>query len=41
LRGQSLPLRKLPEGLNALPVPKDDEEKKLMPMNILVNFRVR
>lgn len=27
LRGKSLPLRKLPEGLNALPVPKDDEER--------------
>jgi len=31
LKGKSLPLRKLPEGLNALPVPKDEEEKKFLP----------
>ena len=40
LRGKTLPLRKLPEGLNALPVPKDEEEKKFLPQTILVNFRV-
>lgn len=41
LKGKSLPLRKLPEGLNALPVPKDEEEKKYLPQTLLVNFRVR
>lgn len=40
LRGKTLPLRKLPEGLNALPIPKDEEERKFLPQTILVNFRV-
>lgn len=41
LRGKTLPLRKMPEGLNALPIPKDDEERKYLPQTILINFRVR
>ena len=41
LKGKTLPLRKLPEGLNAVPVPKDDEERKYLPQTILINFKVR
>jgi hypothetical protein len=40
LKGQSLPLRKLPEGLNAVPIPKDEEERKYLPQTILINFKV-
>eukprot|EP00351_Strombidinopsis_sp_SopsisLIS2011_P003897 CAMPEP_0116874008 /NCGR_PEP_ID=MMETSP0463-20121206/5385_1 /TAXON_ID=181622 /ORGANISM="Strombidinopsis sp, Strain SopsisLIS2011" /LENGTH=194 /DNA_ID=CAMNT_0004517053 /DNA_START=3442 /DNA_END=4026 /DNA_ORIENTATION=- len=39
LRGKSLPLRKMPEGLSIPPVPKDDQERQLLPQTILVNFR--
>lgn len=31
LKGKSLPLRKVPEGLLVPPVPKDEEEKKYLP----------
>lgn len=31
LKGKSLPLRKLPEGLRVPPVPRDDEEKQYLP----------
>jgi hypothetical protein len=31
LRGKTLPLRKMPEGLNAVPIPRDEEEKKFLP----------
>ena len=40
MRGKSLPLRKMPEGLNAVPIPKDDDEKMLLPQTVLINFRV-
>lgn len=39
LRGKSLPLRKVPEGLCVPPVAKDEEESKFLPQTILVNFR--
>lgn len=39
LRGKSLPLRKIPEGLCVPPVAKDEEESKFLPQTILVNFR--
>lgn len=41
LKGVTLPLRKLPEGLNAIPIPKDDNERQFLPQVILINFRVR
>ena len=41
LRGKTLPLRKLPEGMNAVPIARDDEEKQFLPQTILINFRVR
>lgn len=40
LKGRTLPLRKLPEGLNAVPVPKDDDERQYLPQTILINFKV-
>jgi len=40
LKGRSLPLRKIPEGLMAPPLPKDEYEKQFLPQTILVNFRV-
>jgi hypothetical protein len=40
LKGKSLPLRILPEGLNATPIAKDDEERQFLPQTILINFRV-
>ena len=40
LRGKSLPLRKLPEGLCVPPNPRDEEEKKYLPQTILINFKV-
>lgn len=40
LRGKSLPLRKLPEGLCVPPNPKDEEEKQYLPQTILINFKV-
>jgi len=39
LKGKSLPLRKIPEGLFKPPMPKDDYEKQFLPKKILVNFR--
>jgi hypothetical protein len=38
LKGKSLPLRKVPEGLLVPPVPKDEEEKKYLPQKIYVKF---
>mmetsp|Transcript_14361 Transcript_14361/g.24450 ORF Transcript_14361/g.24450 Transcript_14361/m.24450 type:complete len:168 (-) Transcript_14361:33-536(-) len=39
LKGKSLPLRKVPEGLIVPPVPKDEEEKKFLPQKILIKFK--
>jgi len=39
LKGTSLPLRKVPEGLLVPPVPKDEEEKKYQPQTIFVDFK--
>lgn len=39
LKGKSLPLRKIPEGLFKPPVPKDEFEMQYQPKKILVNFR--
>jgi len=40
LKGKSLPLRHVPEGLQKPPIPKDEEEAKYLPQTILINFRV-
>lgn len=40
LRGKSLPLRVIPEGLCVPPVPKDDFDKQFLPQTILINFKV-
>ena len=39
LKGKSLPLRKVPEGLLVPPVPKDEEERKYLPQKILIKFK--
>lgn len=39
LKGTSLPLRKVPEGLLVPPVPMDDEERKYLPQKIYVKFK--
>lgn len=39
LKGKSLPLRKMPEGLFTPPVPMDEYEKQYMPQTILVDFK--
>lgn len=39
LKGKSLPLRKVPEGLLVPPVPKDEEEQKYLPQKIFVKFK--
>jgi len=38
LKGTSLPLRKVPEGLLVPPVPKDEEEQKYLPDKIYIRF---
>ena len=38
LKGKSLPLRKVPEGLLVPPVPKTDEEIKYLPQKIFIKF---
>ena len=37
LKGKSLPLRKVPEGLLVPPVPKDEDEMKYLPQKISLN----
>ena len=39
LKGKSLPLRKMPEGLFTPPVPMDEYEKQYLPQTILVDFK--
>jgi len=39
LKGKSLPLRKVPEGLLVPPVPKDEEERKYLPQTIHIKFK--
>lgn len=39
IKGKTLPLRNMPEGLCVPPVPKDEEERKYLPQPILINFR--
>lgn len=39
LKGPSLPLRKVPEGLLVPPVPKDEEERKFLPQTIHIKFK--
>lgn len=39
LKGKSLPLRKVPEGLLVPPVPKDEEERKYLPQTIYIKFK--
>ena len=39
LKGTSLPLRKVPEGLLVPPVPKDEEEQKFLPQKIYIKFK--
>lgn len=39
LKGKTLPLRKVPEGLLVPPVPKDDEERKYLPQTIYIKFK--
>lgn len=39
LKGKSLPLRKVPEGLHVPPVGKSDKEKLYLPQVVHVNFR--
>jgi ribosomal protein L2 len=38
LKGTSMPLRKVPEGLLVPPVPKDEEEQKYLPDKIYIKF---
>ena len=38
LKGKSLPLRKVPEGLLVPPVPKDEDEKAYLPAKIFIKF---
>jgi hypothetical protein len=39
LKGKSLPLRKVPEGLLVPPVPRDEEERKYLPAKIHIKFK--
>lgn len=39
LKGKSLPLRKVPEGLLVPPVPRDEEERKYLPQTIYIKFK--
>lgn len=39
LKGKSLPLRKVPEGLLVPPVPRDEEEKAYEPVKVVIKFR--
>lgn len=39
LKGKSMPLRLVPEGLCVPPVPKDEDERAYLPQLLLVNFR--
>jgi hypothetical protein len=41
LKGKSLPLRVIPEGLSVPPIPKDEYEKQYLPLTVHINFRVR
>lgn len=39
LKGTSLPLRKVPEGLLVPPVPRDEYERQYLPTKILIKFK--